>query len=331
MAIVKPGQAQAESDEMAQAFNEDTPPPPEQTEDEAFGLTPPDQAGGETPSADTSTATTESGNGEEVPPEDAGAAPQDAGGGDLPSEPDIQAPADGEPAMSPEDEQRAKSWEGRLRKREEELAAREAELKAKEERLAGGEAAAEGESQSEEVAEMESPSGDTDDGMAGGEFESPEQAVAWATENFGPEFVKVIDLIVDARLKSGMGDMDSRLSALLRRIEDREICDHFLKIANAEPDFLTIVKSPEFGDWRDGHEQADHYSQVMQNGTADDVIAMLQAFKDAQRQVGGTIVDDDAADGVRSTGAGLVLPEEVKGMADDYISHFKEFASEDED
>ena len=331
MAIVKPGQAQAESDEMAQAFNDDTPPPPEQTEDEAFGLTPPDQAGGETPSADTSTATTESGNGEEVPPEDAGAAPQDAGGGDLPSEPDVQAPANGEPAMSPEDEQRAKSWEGRLRKREEELAAREAELKAMEGRLAGGEAAAEGESRSEEMAEMESPSGDTDDGIPGGEFDSPEKAVAWATENFGPEFVKVIDLIVDARLKSGMGDMDSRLSALLRRIEDREICDHFLKIANAEPDFLTIVKSPEFGDWRDGHEQADHYSQVMQNGTADDVIAMLQAFKDSQRQVGGTIVDDDAADGVRSTGAGLVLPEEVKGMADDYISHFKEFASEDED
>ena len=329
MAIVKPGQAQAESDEMAQAFNDDTPPPPEQTEDEAFGLTPPDQAGGETPGADTSTATTESGNGEEVPPEDAGAAPQDAGGGDLPSEPDVQAPGNGEPAMSPEDEQRAKSWEGRLRKREEELAAREAELKAMEERMAGGEAAAEGESQAEEMAEMESPSGDTDDGMAGGEFESPEQAVAWATENFGPEFVKVIDLIVESRIKNGMGDVDSRLSGLLQRIEDRDVRDHFREIARAEPDFLAIVKSPEFGDWRTGHEQADHYAQVMQDGTADDVIAMLQAFKNSQTQVDGTIVDDDAADGVRSTGAGLVLPEEVKGAADDYLAAFKEFASED--
>ena len=55
---------------------------------------------------------------------------------------------------------------------------------------------------------------------------------------------------------------------------------------------------------------------------------MLQAFKDSQRQVDGTIVDDDAADGVRSTGAGLVLPEEAQGVADDYMAAFKEFASE---
>jgi len=329
MAIVKPGQQEAEAQEMADAFGEDVPPPAEKTDDEAFGLTPPDQAGGETPSADSATVTTEEGSGEEVPPEDAGAAPQDAGGGDLPSEPDIQASADGEPAMSPEDEQRAKSWEGRLRKREEELAAREAELKAMEGRLAGGEAAAEGESQSEEVAEMESPSGDTDDGMSGGEFESPEQAVAWATENFGPEFVKVIDLIVESRIKNGMGDVDSRLSGLLQRIEDRDVRDHFREIARAEPNFLAIVKSPEFDDWRAGHEQADHYAQVMQDGTADDVIAMLQAFKDSQHQVDGTIVDDDAADCVRGTGAGLVLPEEVQGAADDYLSAFKEFASAD--
>ena len=329
MAIVKPGQQEAEAQEMADAFGEDVPPPAEKTDDEAFGLTPPDQAGGETPGADSATVTTEEGSGEEVPPEDAGAAPQDAGGGDLPSEPDIQAPADGEPAMSPEDEQRAKSWEGRLRKREEELAAREAELKAMEERLAGSEAAAEGESAAEEMAEMESPGGDNDDGMAGGEFESPEQAVAWATENFGPEFVKVIDLIVEARIKNGMGDVDSRLSGLLQRIEDRDVRDHFREIARAEPNFLAIVKSPEFDDWRAGHEQADHYAQVMQDGTADDVIAMLQAFNDSQHQVDGTIVDDDAADGVRGTGAGLVLPEEVQGAADDYLSAFKEFASAD--
>ena len=327
MAIVKPGEMQAESDEMTKAFDEDVPPPAEQSEDEAFGLTPPDQAGGETPSADTSTATTESGAGEELPPEDAGAAPEAAGGGEeLPAEPDVAAE---ESSVPPEDEQRAKSWEGRLRKREAELAAREAELKAMEERMAGGEAAAEGETAAEEMAEMESPGGDADDGMAGGEFESPEQAVAWATENFGPEFVKVIDLIVESRIKNGMGDVDSRLSGLLQRIEDRDVRDHFREIARAEPDFLAIVKSPEFGDWRASHEQADHYAQVMQDGTADDVIAMLQAFKNAQTQVDGTIVDDDAADGVRSTGAGLVLPEEVSGAADDYLAAFKEFASED--
>ena len=326
MAIVKPGQQEAEAEEMAQAFNEDVPAPAEQTDDEAFGLTPPDQAGGETPGADTATMTAE--GGEDAPPE----VPAGNGGEEMPAEaepmPEEPAPADGEVAMSPEDEQRAKSWEGRLRKREEELAAREAELKAMEERMAGGEAAAEGETAAEEMAEMESPGGDADDGMAGGEFESPEQAVAWATENFGPEFVKVIDLIVESRIKNGMGDVDSRLSGLLQRIEDRDVRDHFREIARAEPDFLAIVKSPEFGDWRAGHEQADHYAQVIQDGTADDVIAMLQAFKNSQTQVDGTIVDDDAADGVRSTGAGLVLPEEVSGAADDYLAAFKEFASE---
>ena len=324
MAIVKPGEMQAESDEMTKAFDEDIPAPSEQSEDEAFGLTPPDQAGGETPSADTSTATTESGAGEELPPEDAGAAPEAAGGGEeLPAEPDMAAE---ERSVPPEDEQRAKSWEGRLRKREAELAAREAELKAMEERLAGGEAAAEGEPVPEEMAEMESPQGDTDDGMEN--FQSPEQAVAWATENFGPEFVKVIDMIVEARLKSGMGDVDGRMSELLQAIQDRDVRDHFREISRAHPDFLAVVKSPEFDEWRGSHEQADHYGQVMQDGSADDVIAMLQAFKDSQHQVDGTIVDDDAADGVRSTGAGLVLPEEAQGVADDYMAAFKEFASE---
>lgn len=322
MAIVKPGQQEAEAQEMADAFGEDVPPPAEKTDDEAFGLTPPDQAGGETPGADTATTTAE--GGEEAPAE----MPAGDGSEQLPAEAGPM-PADGGEVMSPEDEQRSKSWEGRLRKREEELAAREAELKAMEERMAGGEAAAEGETAAEEMAEMESPGGDTDDGMAGGEFESPEQAVAWATENFGPEFVKVIDLIVESRIKNGMGDVDSRMSGLLQRIEDRDVRDHFREIARAEPDFLAIVKSPEFGDWRAGHEQADHYAQVMQDGTADDVIAMLQAFKNSQTQVDGTIVDDDAADGVRSTGAGLVLPEEVQGAADDYLAAFKEFASED--
>lgn len=326
MAIVKPGQQEAEAQEMAAAFGEDIPPPAEQTDDEAFGLTPPDQAGGETPGADTATVTADSG-GEEVPAEGAPAEMPEEGG-ELPADPGLPAePSDGEAEISPEDEQRAKSWEGRLRKREEELAAREAELKAMEERMAGGEAADEGESAAEEMAEMESPGGDADD-MAGSEFESPEQAVAWATENFGPEFVKVIDLIVESRIKSGMGDVDSRLSGVLQRIEDRDVRDHFREIARAKPDFLSVVKSPEFGDWRAGHEQADHYAQVMQDGTADDVIAMLQAFDDSQNQVDGTIVDD-AAEGVRSTGAGLVLPEEAKGAADDYLSAFKEFASED--
>ena len=70
MAIVKPGQQEAEAQEMAAAFGEDIPPPAEQTDDEAFGLTPPDQAGGETPGADTATVTADSG-GEEVPAEGA--------------------------------------------------------------------------------------------------------------------------------------------------------------------------------------------------------------------------------------------------------------------
>ena len=43
MAIVKPGQQEAEAEEMAQAFNEDVPAPAEQTDDEAFGLIPPEQ------------------------------------------------------------------------------------------------------------------------------------------------------------------------------------------------------------------------------------------------------------------------------------------------
>ena len=321
MAIVKPGQQEAEAQEMADAFGEDVPPPADQTDDEAFGLTPPDQAGGETPGADTATVVTE-GEGEaaEAPPAEGEAPPPEMAADPATTE------GDGE-VMSPEDEQRAKSWEGRLRKREEELAAREAELKALEDRVAG-EAEAEGESLGEEMAEMEQPGGDMDDGLSGESFESPEQAVAWATENFGPEFVKVIDLIVESRIKNGMGDVDSRLSGLLQRIEDRDVRDHFREIARAEPDFLAIVKSPEFGGWRSSHEQADHYAQVMQDGTAEDVIAMLQAFKDSQNQVDGTIVDDDAADGVRSTGAGLVLPDEVQGAADDYLSAFKEFAAE---
>lgn len=327
MAIVKPGDRDREQEEMAEAFSDDVPPPAAQSDDEAFGLTedpaaPPDAAGGETPGANDANVAVETPEGaaeapadEAVPPAEEGAVPPEA--------------AAGEEVLSPEDEQRAKSWEGRMKKREAELAAREAELAAREAELKGvqGEAAAEGEPVSEEMAEQAAPGGDTDDGP---KFDSADQAIAWATENLGPELVKVIDLIVDAKLKSGMGDIGGRLDSVLAQIQDRDVRDHFREIGRAHPDFLAVIKTPEFEEWRSGHEDSEHLGQVFDSGTADEVIEMLQAYKDAANQTQGTIAPDadDSAVAVRSAG-GLRLPEEAEAMSDDYLDAFKEFASKD--
>ncbi|MCA0189016.1 MAG: hypothetical protein LCH90_24045 [Proteobacteria bacterium] len=332
MAIVTPGDREREQREMADAFGEDVPPPGQVSDDEAFGLTPPDQASGETPDSDTASVSVE--NPEEQAPAE--------GGEEQPAQPELppeeptggeEAPVEGGEAAAPAQEaggsvdweQKYKTLEGKYKAEIPAMAAKVRDLEAQ---LAEEEAESPAEESQEQVSGEESAEHSGEEMPPSDMLDSPEKAMAWATENFGPEFVKVIDMLVDAKLKGGIGEVDGRLSSLMQRIEDRDVRDHFRDISRAHPDFVAVIKTPEFESWRTSHPEAERMAQVFDSGSSDEVIEMLNAFKDGAEQTPGTIADD-SADGVRSSGAGLRLPEEVAGMAEDYLDAFEEFAAQD--
>ena len=208
--------------------------------------------------------------------------------------------------LSPEDLQRQKSWEGRLRKREEELAAREAALNSGngEEQPAADDA---------EIAEIRQR----------------------LTEDFGDEFVGMISKLAahEAR-KLAAEDIDSKLNPIQQTIA-QAIQDvhaafesmHFGAIAEAHENFEQIINSPEFGAYINGlsGDEQEAAQAVLANGTPKQVINLLNAYKDSleqkAEQVGSdTSVDDalDAAEGVRGSSP-VQLPGRVPvGDEDEY-------------
>ena len=209
--------------------------------------------------------------------------------------------------LSPEDLQRQKSWEGRLRKREEELAAREAALGS------GGNGEVPAAADDAEIAEIR-------------------QRLA---EDFGDDFVGMISKLAahEAR-KLAAEDIDAKLNPLHQTIA-QAIQDvhaafesmHFGAIADAHENFEQIINSPEFGAYINGlsGDEQEAAQAVLANGTPKQVINLLNAYKDSleqkAEQVGpDTSVDDalDAAEGVRGSSP-VQLPGRVPvGDEDEY-------------
>ena len=158
-------------------------------------------------------------------------AAEEAGIDTSAGQPDLTAEEQGE-QISPEDLQRQKSWEGRLRKREEELAAREAALGS------GGHGEAQSAADDAEIAEIRQR----------------------LTEDFGDEFVGMISKLAayEAR-KLAAEDFDSKLNPIQQTIA-QAIQDvhaafesmHFGAIADAHENFQDIINSPEFGAYING-------------------------------------------------------------------------------
>jgi hypothetical protein len=328
---------QADSEEYGAAFNEEMLAPVEQTEDEAFGLTPemPAEATAESPAEPEGEAPSLALT---IDPAEAADAPADAA---APADVAAEAPAEAaEPSIDiAKEEQRLRSWEGRLK-------ALEKQLKAQ-----GGEGAGEA---IEDVAEDAEAAGDTQladaaeaasEAVEAGEM-TADQAMKMLAEDFGEDFVKMIEAIATAKAKEAgaavagekVAEVGKTVDEIISSIVDERAKAHFERIADAHPDFNDIGQSPEFSSWIASLPEAEKADaeRVAAGGTAKEIIKLLdtykaQASKPASSGEGNQVAQTDpavdaamdAAEGVRSSG--LKLPEEP-AKSDGYEDAWKEFA-----
>lgn len=334
-----------QDEDFKTAFNEDQPEPQVPSEDEAFGIQPPEPE--EVPAGD---GTSTEGDAPAVTSTEAPAA--DA------------APTDGAPAadspaadaQSEADAQRERSWEGRLKAREAELAQRAADLDAREAAMQAGDGKPSGDAGQPEIEiNVGGESGEGGEGGEGdGEPEDVKTAIAQMTEDFGPEFVNAIKVIAGhyggRSASDSVGAVNKSIEDVIAGIKDRNVQDHFERILDRHGDFFDVYQSPEFGAWRDGlpDEAKADAQRIEATGTAREVNGLLDRFKKAS-EAGAAQADtrapadakpdnatenagvqetdpwDEAADaeGVRSSG--LRLPPDVSpSNNDDFIRAFNE-------
>jgi hypothetical protein len=358
-------QLKEDQDAFSAAFNEEDAPKQEMSEDEAFGLSEPkgeenateDGADGQA-AEPVDVAIVIDGGDLEKQAEDAQArqtAESAAEGQGEPAEVVSQEGEAGEveaPAVDMEKEiQRLKSWEGRLK-------AMEAKLK--------GAGADTQEEQAEVVSEAIEQAADATDTPAdeekveqiadqveSGEL-TPEAAMKQLAEDFGEDFVKMIEAIATAKAKEAggaaasekFGELSKTVDDIIGDIVDTKAQKHFEAIANAHPDFNEIGASEEFKTYVESLPEADKAAaiEVIGNGSAKQIIKLLDGFKAANaageeagaeaageltEAKGESIVDEatddaalDAAEGVRSSG--MKLPDQPKA-ADDFAGAWNEF------
>lgn len=360
-----PQDLQAQEQEFNAAFAEPEVARDPMSEDEAFGLSLPDE-----PAADSAVAIDSDDKmktDQEAAIDDAAAAAAAEGeqptgdaaaeGGEMAVDEGANAgdQAGDEMPTDPKELQRMKSWEGRLKARERELEARAAELEA----LAAGAKPGAQASAADEPGEGDEP-GD------GGQPQTPteaveeaveavqdgemtvEQAMATLTEDFGPEFARMLKVLIKAEAQTEAGQVAGRVSqdieSLVSAIKDDKARSHFEAIADAHPDFNEVSNSEDMTAYLDsleGDEKAEAM-RVIESGSTSQVIRMLDKFKDWRATQNVPAVDGkpaadeplpaepsgpsdeavDAAEGVRSTG--LRLPEQPT-RSDDYEKAWEQF------
>ena len=341
-----PDQNAIDDAEFSAAFNEDQPGPREQTDEEAFSNM--DESGSSETPADGDVVTVE-GDGQPEGQADAGegamaegpategeGATTDtaSGEGEQAADPMVEtaavdAGAGEEEPTDPKELQRKKSWEGRLKAREEELRLREEAMAGKKDVTVGAETAPMSDTPGEAVAELAAAvdSGDM----------TPEQAMKTLEEDFGPEFVKMLSVLVGAKaseaVNSKVGEVSKTMDQLIGEIVDDKARAHFEEIADAHPDFAQINGSEELAAYMASlpDDQRAKAEKVATDGSARQINKLLDGFKawagsqgaadksagdqpaeSAQAEGGmgmgmGGIDESaaDAAEGVRSTGMAL--------------------------
>jgi hypothetical protein len=330
MAKMTPQELQNQDAEFSAGFAEDQQQRPEQTEDEAFGLADEPESAKEESAEQTT--------GEEEGPGVDDAAGAAAGGaqGDAPAvavEIDANA-ADGtdvgaegqadEPGeqVDPKDEQRAKSWEGRLRKREAELAAREKALAERSQAEESGETGVQEEAEASEAVSQAAEQ------VQSGKM-TPEQAIKTLSEDFGPEFANLLDVLIEHRatgvadklVGEKVGGVSKTIDTLISEIVSDRERDHFESIEDAHPDFMELAESDDFKGWIDGlpDDKRAKALQAIDGGNARQVVKVLAAYKEHAASLPAedgqgedmdpvAAANADAAEGVRSSGA-LKLPD----------------------
>lgn len=329
-------------DEFMSAFNEDAPAMQEQSEDEAFGLTPdePEAVDNQVEeAAEPESLAIVIADGDEI---------KEAAQADQARESAEQATEDGNQgkvlaAQEEDDEdfdmrkeiQRLKSWEGRLKAMEQQLKGA-GKGSDEDQREVVGEAI-------EKTADAAPTSADEDkveqiaEQVESGQI-TPEQAMKQLSEDFGDDFVKMIEAVAVSIAKKAtegvvnerVGQVGKTVEAVVNDINDTKMKAHFEAIESAHPDFEQVAESPEFAQYIDNlpEDKKAEAQRIANGGTAKEVIGLLTGFKTAhqQAQANQYAVDEDAmaaAEGVRSNG--IRIPDQPKKAGDDYLGAWDDF------
>jgi Meckel syndrome type 1 protein len=255
--------------------------------------------------------------------------------GAAPNEPTEEADA----VETPEDAQRRKSWEGRLKKMEAELKAREDALAARETQpaaLADGGEVDLPTKDSGEPAVMDADSIDAIKSEAMELASSRKKLIGvlrTMIEDYGREFVVgVVALaapLIDAKAESYVNDFNGNLESLVSEIQQAFSGMHRASIADAHEDFEQVVESDEFKAWMDGLDEAAKAKaeQVVDSGSAGQVVKLLGQFKDSLKPKEKTADDiwaEDAATSVRSSAPLKIQSRAPMSDSDEYKRAFDE-------
>lgn len=294
--------------DYADQFNKEDTPPRDVSDEEAFGLTP-EQEGSPAEEASESPATeaAEEPAGEGTPIEQAAEAAQPA---ESPAAEAAEAPGEAAPSAA-DQEQRLKSWEGRLKAKQAELDAREASM---------GTTNANEEQASLPMGEDAGHEAGEDSYVEQAEESEPGKALA---EDFGEDFVEQITKLMKQITYECMGGVSTKVDQVIADLQNERMQNHFNSIASAHADFMDVVESPEFAAWKASQPDQAALQQVIDAGSARQIIAMLTAFKQSRASTDGGTNDDaiDAAEGVRSSG--VTLPKEPTA-SDDFAKAWNE-------
>lgn len=322
-----------DQDEFNAAFAEDAPQAQEPSEDEAFGLNieaaDPQAVEGEESAEVVTPAAIVAVDGEGLEGAIEGAEAKESA-----DEATESANTDGN---SSKEEQRLRSWEGRLKAMEAKL--KEAGAKTDDE-------------QSEVVAESIEKAAENADTPADEEkveqiaeqVESGEltsaQAMKQLAEDFGEDFVRMIEVIATSKAKEAgasaasekFGEVNKTVEDIINDIVDTKAKTHFERIADKHPDFNDIANSPEFASWIESMPEGEQEEakRVATSGSAKEINGLLDGYKAAAKQDNTKEVDlgaqdaaMDAAEGVRSTG--MRLPQQPGAADDDYLGAWDQY------
>lgn len=286
-------QMDANAADYADQFNQPEQQQREISDEEAFGLTP------EVEPAAEAVADPEAAAAEPVASDDQSAevATEPA------SEAELAEPAAAEAAAPADPEQRLKSWEGRLKARQAELDAREAAM---------GSSSVNDEQASLELDGGDDSGGGDDAGASTGDDGDPAAVLA---EDFGADFVEQITKLVKKVAQDCVGGVSATVDQVIADLQNERLQNHFNAIASTHADFMDVVESPEFAAWKAAQPDQGALDEVIERGSARQIIGMLTAFKDTHK--GDRYDHDDAldaAEGVRSSG--VSLPKEPTDSED---------------
>ena len=274
-----------------------------------------------------------------------------------PETPDTEAPTEEAPAEeppteeepeTPEETQRRKSWEGRLKKMEEDLKAREAALAAREapETLADG-----GKVEDEEPIDVAEGEGngtvnveDVEKYADGGDVDSLDSIKAEAMElakdpeklaaaiksmiaDYGRDFVVVATaapmVLVDSRAEEFAGKFDSALSDLAEEVKEAFDAIHRDRIEEGHEDYQDLYDP--LIEWVESmsEEEKQRAQAIIDGGMPSKIKRLYSEYKKAKEEsdkpkekTPEDIWAEDAASSIRSSSP-LKLPTRAPGSDDD--------------